>query len=147
MRDYFQICEAETVLALELKRSCSEVYYLCMYTVRKESSTTNKVSVVFDAFAKSSPGTSFNSQLLVGPMVHSSLLDVLLWFRRHKVALTTDVSRMYCTVLLPNSQCDLHRFIWREDPEWPLVGYQMARLTFGVSESSFAANLVMNITP
>ena len=48
---------------------------------------------------------------------------------------------MYCAVLLPNLECDLHRFVWKEDPEWPLVDYRMTRLTFGVSASSFAANM------
>ena len=54
-----------------------------------------------------------------------------------------DVSWMYCTVLLPNSQHNLHRFIWREDPERPLVDYWMTGLTFDVSVSSFAANMAM----
>ena len=114
-----------------------------MHTVRKESSTTSKVCVIFDAFAKSSFGTSLNEQVLVGPTVHSSLMDMLLQFQRHKVALTTDVGRMYRAVLLPKTQRDLHQFIWREDPERPLVDYQMTRLIFVVSASSFAINMVM----
>ena len=95
MHEYYEMDHAEPVPASELERPCNEVYYLPMHTVRKESSTTNKVRIIFDAFAKSSSGTSLNDQLLVGPTVHSSLVDVLLRFRHHKVALTTDVSRMY----------------------------------------------------
>ena len=48
---------------------------------------------------------------------------------------------MYCTVLLPNPQGDSPRFVRKEDPERPLVDYRMTRLTFGVSESLFAANM------
>ena len=70
-------------------------------------------------------------------------MDVLLRFRRHKVALTTHVSRMYRAVLLPKKQHDLHCFIWREDQEQALVDCRMSRLTFGVPASSFAANLPM----
>ena len=54
-----------------------------------------------------------------------------------------DVSRMYLAVLLPETEHNLHRFVCREDPEWPLVDYQMMRLTFGVSASFFAANMAM----
>lgn len=47
---------------------------------------------------------------LVGPTVHYSLIDVLLRFHHHRVALTTDVSRMYRGVELVPSDRDLHRF-------------------------------------
>ena len=103
MREYFEMGHTEPVPTSELKRPCNEVYYLPMHVVRKESSTTSKVHVIFDVSANSLSGTSLNDQLLVGPMVHSSLVDVLLRFRCHKVALTTDVSRMYRAVLSPPS--------------------------------------------
>ena len=114
-----------------------------MHVVRKESSTTSKVWVVFDPSAKTTSGASLNDQLLVGPMVHSPLIDVLLKFRCHKVALATDVSRMYRMVLLPKGQWDLHHFVWRENSKQPLVDYRMKRLTFGVSAFSFAADMAV----
>ena len=109
--------------------------------MRKESSTTSKVRAVFDASAKCSTGVSLNDTLLVGPTVHSSLVDVLIRFRLHRVALTTDVSRMYRAVLLVPSDRDLHRFVWRSDPSHTLKDYRMTRLTFGVNASSFVANM------
>ena len=57
--------------------------------------------------------------------------------------LTEDVSRMYRAVLLPTDQRDLHRFVWRKESSEPLVDYRMTRLTFGVSASSFAANMAV----
>ena len=67
----------------------------------KESSTTTKIHAVFDASPKSSSGVSLNDQLLVGPTVHPTLVDVLLRFRLHRIALTSDVSPMYQAVLPP----------------------------------------------
>ena len=99
--------------------------------------------MVFDASAKSSTGVSLNDQLLVGPTVHAPLLDVLLRFRRHKIALATDISRMYRAVLLPKDQRDLHRFVWRENGRGEVRDFRMTRLTFGVSASSFAANMAV----
>ena len=141
--EYYEMGQAEPVHISELKRPCNQVYYLLMHAVQKESSTTSKVHVVFHASAKSWAGTSLNDQLLVRFTVHSSLVDVLLWFGHHKVALTSYISRMYRAVLLPKTQCDLRRFVWSEDSEQPLVDYRMTRLTFGVSASWFAANMVM----
>ena len=78
-----------------------------MHAVRKDTSTTTKLCVVFDASAKSSTGISLNDQLLMRPTVHAPLIDVLLRFRRHKTAIATDISSMYRAVLLPETQCDL----------------------------------------
>ena len=69
-----------------------------MHAVHKKDSTTNKLRVVFDASAKSDTGTSLNDHLLAGPTVHPSIVNVLLRFRQSKIALTSEVSRMYRAV-------------------------------------------------
>ena len=71
------------VPATDLKKPPQETFYLPMHVVRKEERTTTKLRVVFDASVKSSTGVSLNNSLLVGPTVHSPLLDVLLRFRTH----------------------------------------------------------------
>jgi len=141
MSEYIEMEHAERIPTLDLEKPQEEVFYLPMHVVRKASSTTTKTRAVFDASAKSSTGVSLNDTLLVGPTVHSSLIDVLLRFRLHRVALTTDVSRMYRGVMLVPSDKDLHRFIWRSSVTEPLRDYRMTRVTFGVSASSFAANM------
>ena len=108
MQEYFQMEHAEPVPTADLEKSQHEVFYLPMHAVRKESSSTTKIRAVCDASAKSSSCTSLNDTLLVGPTVHSSLIDVLLRFWFHPVALTTDVSRMYSAVELTSSDRDLH---------------------------------------
>ena len=107
----------------------------------KTTSTTTQLLVVFDMSAKLTTYVSLNNQLLVGPTVHAPLIDVILLFRQYRVALTTDISRMYRAVLLPEAQRDLHRFVWRRHEHDILKGYRMTRLTFGISASSLAANM------
>ena len=106
-----------------------------MHAVRKES------RAVFDASTKSSTGVSLNDILLVGPTVHSPLVDVLLRFRLHRIALVADISQMYRAMELIDSNSDLHRFVWRSSPEGDLRDYRMTRVMFGVSASSFAVNM------
>ena len=136
-----EMAHAELVPEADLQKPCSEVFYMPMQAVVKSSSTTTKVRAVFDASAKTSSGVSLNDQLLVGPTVHSPLINVLMRFRLHRIAFTTDVSRMYRAVVLHPSDRDLHRFVWRRDPEEPIKDFRMTRLTFGVSASSFIANM------
>ena len=87
------------------------VFYLPIHVVYKNSSTTTKVRAVFDASAKSSSGVSLNDTLCVGPTIHSSLIDVLLRFRQHRIALTADISKTYRAVELTESDRDFHRFV------------------------------------
>ena len=121
INEYFELEHAEVVPKADLGRPHDKVFYLPMHAVRKDSSSTTKLRVVFDASAKSSTGISLNDTLLVGHTVHSSLIDVLLRFRSHRVALIADVSKMYRAVRLSESDRDLHRFVWRGSPDETLT--------------------------
>jgi hypothetical protein len=134
---------AEEVPTADMEKPIEETFYLPIHAVYKDASTTTKVRAVFDASAKSSTGVSLNDTLLVGPTIHPPLIDVLLLFRSYLVALTADVSKMYRAVKLTESDRDLHRFVWRSDSNALLKDYRMTRVTFGVSASSFAANMAV----
>lgn len=62
-------------------------------------------------------------------------------FRFNHIALSADVNNMYRAVELVPADQDLPRFVWRKDPKELLKDYRMTRITFGVSASSFAANM------
>ena len=143
MQEYFDMGHAELVPVVDLEKSPQQVFYLPMHAVRKDSSTTTKIRVVFDASVKSSSGVSLNDTLMVGPTVHPSLTDVLIRFRMHRIALVADVSRMYRAIELVDHDRDFHRFVWRNNPSAPLMDYRMTRLTFGVAASSFVANMAV----
>ena len=128
---------------VDLDKPPSKVFYLPMHVVCKDSSTTTKVRAVFDASMKTSSGTSLNDTLMVGPTVHPSLVEVLIRFWMHKIALVADISKMYRAIELPSSDRDLHRFVWRNNPSDVIRDFRMTRVTFGVSSSSFVANMAV----
>ena len=131
IREYFDMGHAEPVPAVDLHKPECEVFYHPIHVVR----------AVFDASAKTSSGVLLNETFLVGPTHHPALVDVLLRFRSHRIALTIDVSKMYRAVGLVESDKDLHRFVWRSHPGESLQDYRRIRVTFGVSASSFAVNM------
>ena len=92
---------------------------------------------------KTSTGISLNDSLMVGPTVHPSLIEVLIRFRMHRIALVADISKMYRAIELTPSDRDLHRFTWRSSPDATLQDFRMTRVTFGVSSSSFVANMAV----
>jgi hypothetical protein len=141
--EYFDLGHAEIVPAEDLTKPPSEVFYLPMHAVHKESSTTTKIRAVFDASMKTTSGISLNDTLIVGPTVHPPLIDVLLRFRMHRIAIVADISKMYRAVELPPTDRDLHRFLWRGEPKDPLKDCRMTRVTFGVASSAFIANMAV----
>ena len=50
---------------------------------------------------------------------------------------------MYRAVELVDDDKDFHRFVWRSSTKDCLIDYRMTRVTFGVSASSFAANMAV----
>ena len=99
---------AELLKPIDFKKEHSKIFYFPIHVVWKETSSSTKVPPVFDASAKSASGVSLNDLLLVGPLVHPPLIDVLFRFTMHKVALTADVTKMHRAIKLSTEDRDLH---------------------------------------
>ena len=110
--------------------------------VVKATSTTTRLCCVFDASAKSSTGISLNDQLLAGPITHPRLTTILSCFWLHAVAVSSDISKMFCGIHLLPEEKYLHRFLVRSY-EGDLQDWHMRRLTFGVTSSPFLATSVL----
>lgn len=70
-------------------------YYIPHHAVLKESSTTTKVRVVFDASCKTSDSTSLNDHLLTGPKLQVDIRDILFRWRQFPIVLAADIEKMY----------------------------------------------------
>ncbi|XP_065087296.1 uncharacterized protein LOC135709034 [Ochlerotatus camptorhynchus] len=61
----------------------------------KESSTTTKVRVVFDASCKTSTGTSLNDVLYAGPVIQEDLRAISIGGRTRQTMVVADVEKMF----------------------------------------------------
>ena len=59
------------------------------------------------------------------------------------MAITADISNMYRAMHLASEDKDFHRFVWRSTSTDPVRDFRMTRVTFGVSASSFAADMAI----
>ncbi|XP_011172996.1 uncharacterized protein LOC105205342 [Solenopsis invicta] len=75
--------------------NCENMVYLPHHGVLKESSSSNKLRVVFDASFKNSKATSLNDALFVGPTLQDNLVDIVIRFRFYDIAITADLQKMY----------------------------------------------------
>ena len=70
-----------------------------------------KIRVVYDCSAKYK-GVSLNDCLITGPDLITSLVGILLRFRKESVAFMCDVTKMFPQFLVSECQCDYLRFLW-----------------------------------
>ena len=139
VKSYLDLQHARLLTTEELKIPVSQSYYMPMHGVEKQSSTTTKLRVVFDASCKTTSGASLNDTLAVGPLLHPSLEEILIRFRSYRVALNGDISKMYREILLDPLDQQYHRFLWRSKPGGEIRDYCMRRVTFGVASSPYVA--------
>ncbi len=80
--EYLTMDHAERVPPDDLGKPVCETF---MHGVVKDSSTTTKLRIVFDASAKTSTGYSLNDILLPGPSLHLLLTTVINRFRLYRM--------------------------------------------------------------
>lgn len=113
--------------------------YLPHHEVVKESSTTTKVRVVYDASCKTSNGNSLNSELLVGPTIQSDLFSILIHWRKGKYAFTGDIEKMYRQIWVAPEHTEFQRILWQAPGSPEVKSYRLKTVTFGVASAPFLA--------
>ena len=123
--------------------STEGVHYLPHRGVKKETSETTKLRVVYDASSKSKGAPSLNDCLFKGPSLTPHLFDVLLLFRLFPVAFVCDIQKAFLQIRVAEPDRDFIRFLWFEDPFAPdpvVVAYRFAYVPFGLNCSPFLLN-------
>lgn len=132
IQQFIDMDHIELVPANEINRDESEVYY-----IPHHAANSSKFRVVFDGSVKSSSGVALNDILLNGPRLQDDLVVILMRFRTFRVALTTDITKMYRQVMVPENQRDLLRIVWRANENEPMKHYRMKRQTYGLKSSAY----------
>lgn len=112
----------------KIKNASGPAYYLPHHGVYRPEKKNTPLRIVFDR-ACPYQGVWLNSFVYKGPCLIGSLLGMLLRFREEVVAFTGDT--MFLQVRLPESDCQVHRFLWRsmKTSEEPST-YVLLRVTF-----------------
>jgi hypothetical protein len=107
--------------------------------VLREDSATTKLSVVFDASAKTDTNLSLIDVVMVGPTIQDSLFSILTRFITHRYALIADIEKMYRQISIDKSQWDLQRIFWRESRDQLLQIYRLKTVTYGTACAPYLA--------
>lgn len=114
-------------------------YFLPHHAVFKESSTTTKVRVVFDASCRTEDGTSLNDRLLTGPKLQTDIRDILFNWRKFRFALTADIAKMYRMFYVNEKHHSYQKILWRFNETDPITDYSLCTVTFGTSSAPYLA--------
>ncbi|XP_044745188.1 uncharacterized protein LOC123307050 [Coccinella septempunctata] len=114
-------------------------YYIPHQPVLKEERDTTKLRVVFDASAKTSTGLSLNDILHTGPKLQQDLIDILIRWRKHKIAVTADIEKMYRQVKLDRENQPLRSILWRNTKDEPIQTYESTTVTYGTAPAAYLA--------
>ncbi|XP_070549667.1 uncharacterized protein [Ptychodera flava] len=118
-------------------------WYLPHFPVVREDKATTKVRIVYDSAARTE-GVSLNDVMLPGPKLQLDVVDVLLRFRRRRIAIVGDIKEMFSQIVMAKEDRPYHRILWRDlDTSRPVTVYQAARLTFGDCASPYLAQYVI----
>ena len=102
-------------------------HYIPHHAVRKDSPTT-PIRIVYDCSSHSSQNSpSLNECLEVGPPFMNDLCSIILRFRLHKIAISTDIEKAFLHVKLHPDDRDYTRFLWPSDITNPKGNLQTFR--------------------
>ncbi len=116
-----------------------KAYYLPHFPVIREDKTSSQIRPVMDAAARHAGNPSLNDQVHKGPKLINELVEVLLRFRRHTIAFSADIEKMFHKITMPEEDRDYHRFLWNKGPGTPTKIYRWKSHVFGNAGSPCVA--------
>ena len=115
------------------------IHYLPHHPVIRTDKSTSKVRIGYDASSKATrESLSLNNALYPGPSLIPLILDILIRFRCHKIALTSDIEKAFLMVGVAPEDHDVLRLLWIDDiltDNLTLLIKRFTRVIFGVSSS------------
>ena len=122
----------------EIKKVENPIYYMPHRPVVRDDKTTTKVRPVFDASAKCFNKVSLNDCLETGPCLLPSLVQILIRFRRWKIAISSDIEKAFLMIKVKKEDQDVHRFFWNFEGKIRVMRFD--RVPFGNKSSPFLLN-------
>ncbi|GFT59254.1 integrase catalytic domain-containing protein [Trichonephila clavipes] len=114
-------------------------FYMPHHGVYRTEKSTTKLRTVFNASSPSTSGKSLNSIQFNGGLVQEDLFSIMVRFRKHKYAFTTDIENMFCMINIHPEQTCLQRILWKKGIGEPIKTYDLTTVTYGTVSASYLA--------
>ncbi|XP_011859476.1 PREDICTED: uncharacterized protein LOC105556968 [Vollenhovia emeryi] len=121
------------------ERSPYPPVYIPHHFVLRESSTTTKLRVVFNASSKSDDNTALNDYLMAGPKLQLDIAAIILRWRLFLYVCMADIAKMFRQILVHPDDVDFQRILWRPPESLLIRLYRLLTVTYGQKPSPFLA--------
>ncbi|XP_054709062.1 uncharacterized protein LOC129218764 [Uloborus diversus] len=137
-KEYNKIIEEQERLGIvqECIRTENEYFMPHRPVVRIDKDTT-KVRLVFNCSSKLKQNISLNDALECGPNLNANILDIMLNFRKFKIAFNADIEKAFLMISIAKNDRNYLKFIWASNNSEGYKIMQMNRLPFGCTMSNF----------
>ena len=139
--EYENLGHMRRVLAYEPEPK--PVFYLPHHGVVRESSSTTKLRVVFNASCHTDNGSSLNEHLHIGEKLQTDLADVVLWWRQFKFVFSSDIEKMFRQIRVHQDDWDFQRILWTPDLSRSQLIFQLVTVTYGLAPAPYLALRVL----
>lgn len=136
LSEYESLHHMEPVYDIQQPRSS---FYLPHHGVVKESSTSTKLRVVFNASQVSSNGKSLNDNMFVGPKLQQDLSSIVLRWRQHFIVFAADIEKMYRQIRVADEDTNYQRILWRRSPDDAVTDFRLTTVTYGTASAPYLA--------
>lgn len=131
MREYAQLGHMSPTTA-------PSSYVIPHHGVFKSHDPNGKIRVVFDASART-PNGSLNDKLYAGPKLQRDLSHILMNFRRHAVAVTSDLKMMFRQIKIRPQDRKFQHIVFRFNSNDPIQTYELNTVTYGTTSAPYDA--------
>ncbi|GFS62412.1 integrase catalytic domain-containing protein [Trichonephila clavipes] len=114
-------------------------FYMPHHGVYHPEKSTTKLRTVFNASSPSKSGKSLNSIQFNGGLVQEDLFSIMVCFRKHKYAFTTDIEKMFRMIKIHPEQTCLQRILWKKGIGEPIKTYELTTVTYGTVSAPYLA--------
>ncbi|XP_029154912.1 uncharacterized protein LOC114927999 [Nylanderia fulva] len=118
--------------------------YIPHHPVLRESSSTTKLRVVFNALYKTSNGSTLNDYLMIGPKLQRKLASIILRWRQFRYVYTVDIEKMFRQIRVHPNDADFVRILWRSANNKSIKAYRLLTVTYGTAPAPYLAMRVLN---
>lgn len=121
----------------------SNSYFLPHHGVFKNDSSTTKLRVVFDGSSHIKGHKSLNEELSPGPALQNDITEILTKWRRHKIAFSADIEKMFRQIDVCPEHRQFQQILWRFDPYEDISIYRLNTVTYGTTSAPYLAIRVL----
>lgn len=118
--------------------------YIPHHPVLRESSSTTKLRVVFNASCKTSNGSTLNDHLMIGPKLQRELPTILLRWRQFHYVYTADIEKMFRQIRIHPDDVDFTRILWRSHEDRPIQPYRLLTVIYDTAPAPYLSMRVLH---